>query len=66
MFGGVICQIAPGTSHAVSMDLRVDAPNCLTTEPGAFLLHEMRGGILTHNISIGQFDGPHMFYPDRG
>jgi len=65
MFGGVICQIAPATSHAVSMDLRIGAPNCLTKEPGAFLLHEMREGILTHSISIGQFDGPHLFYPDN-
>lgn len=64
-FGNVICQIAPGTSHAVSMDLRVGAPNCLTKEPGGFLLHEMRGGILTHTIPIGQFDGPHLFYPDK-
>ncbi|MFT5895964.1 MAG: Icc protein [bacterium] len=65
MFGSVMCQIAPATSHSVSMDLRVGAPNCLTKEPGAFLLHEMRGGILTHSISIGEFDGPHMFYPNR-
>ncbi len=65
MFGSVICQIAPGTSHAVSMDLRVGAPNCLTKEPGAFLLHEMRGGILTHVIPVGQFDGPHLFYPSK-
>lgn len=64
MFGNVICQIAPGTSHAVSMDLRVGAPNCLTKEPSAFLLHEMRGGIVTHSIQIGQFDGPHLFYPE--
>lgn len=64
-FGSVICQIAPGTSHAVTMDQRVGAPNCLTKEPGAFLLHEMRGGILTHSIPVGEFDGPHLFYPDK-
>ncbi len=62
-FEGVICQIAPGTSHAVTLDMRQGVPNCLTKEPGAFLLHEMRDGILTHSIPIGQFDGPHMFYP---
>ncbi|MCK0104479.1 hypothetical protein [Pseudohalocynthiibacter sp. F2068] len=65
-FGSVIYQIAPGTSHAVTLDLRVGAPNCLTKEPGAFLLHEMRGAILTHSIPIGQFDGPYLFYPDSG
>lgn len=64
-FGSVICQIAPGTSHAVTMDLRVGAPNCLTKEPGAFLLHEMRGGIVTHGIQIDRFDGPYLFYPEK-
>jgi 3',5'-cyclic AMP phosphodiesterase CpdA len=64
-FGSVICQIAPGVSHAVSMDLRVGAPNCLTKEPGGFLLHEIREGILTHSIPVGHFDGPHLFYPDK-
>jgi 3',5'-cyclic AMP phosphodiesterase CpdA len=63
-FGNVICQIGPGVSHAVSMDLRVGAPNCLTKEPGGFLLHEIRGGILTHSIPVGQYDGPYLFYPD--
>ncbi|SLN60656.1 3',5'-cyclic adenosine monophosphate phosphodiesterase CpdA [Roseovarius litorisediminis] len=64
LFGDVICQIAPGTSHAVTMDQRVDAPNCLTIEPGGFLLHETRGNLVTHHIPIGQFDGPWLFYPD--
>ncbi|KXF92387.1 phosphodiesterase [Phaeobacter inhibens] len=63
-FGGLICQIAPGVSHAVSMDLREGAPNCLTKEPGGFLLHELRNGILTHSIPVGAFDGPHLFYPN--
>ncbi|MDE0521964.1 MAG: phosphodiesterase [Boseongicola sp.] len=64
-FGDVICQIAPGVSHAVSMDLRVGAPHCLTKEPGGFLLHELHDGILTHSIPVGQFDGPYLFYPDN-
>ena len=65
-FGDVICQIAPGTSHAVSLDFRNNVPNCLIKEPSAFLIHEIRSGILTHNLFIGQFDGPHMFYPETG
>ena len=64
-FGAVTCQIAPGTSHAVTLDMREDIPNCFIKEPGAFLMHEIRGRILTHNIYIGDFDGPHMFYPDK-
>ena len=64
-FGTVICQIGPGVSHAVSLDLRVGAPNCLTKEPGGFLLHEIRGGILTHSIPVGHYDGPYLFYPAK-
>ncbi len=62
-FGSIICQIAPGVSHAVSMDLRPGAPNCLTKEPGGFLLHEVRNGIVSHHIPTGQFAGPFLFYP---
>jgi|TARA_B100001063_G_C16775072_1_gene564610 3',5'-cyclic AMP phosphodiesterase CpdA len=62
-FGNVICQIAPGVSHAVTIDLRKGSPNCLTKEPGSFLLHEIRDGILTHQIPVDDYDGPYLFYP---
>ena len=64
-FGNVICHIAPGVSHAVTMDLREGAPNCLTKEPGGFLLHEIRGGIMSHHIPVGHYPGPFLFYPDK-
>ena len=64
-FGSVICQIAPGISHAVTMDLRTGAPNCLSKEPGGFLLHEIRAGILSHHVHVGQYPGPYLFYPDN-
>jgi 3',5'-cyclic AMP phosphodiesterase CpdA len=64
-FGDVMCQIAPGVSHAVTMDLREGAPNCLTKEPGGFMLHEMRGGILSHHIPVGLYPGPFLFYPEK-
>lgn len=64
-FGNVICQIAPGVSHAVTMDLREGAPNCLTKEPGGFLLHEIRGGIMSHHIPVGHYPGPFLFYPEK-
>jgi|GEM_PF-5033090 len=32
-WGGVICQIAQGTSHAVTLEQRVDATNTLKIEP---------------------------------
>ena len=63
-FGNVICQIAPGVSHAVTIDLRKGSPNCLTKEPGSFLLHEIRDGILTHQIQVDDYDGPFLFYPE--
>jgi Icc protein len=64
-FGSIICHISPGVSHAVSMDQRDGAPNCLTMEPGAFLMHENRNGIFTHTIPVGEFDGPYLFYPNK-
>ena len=39
-------------------------PNCLTKEPGNFLLHEIRDGILTHQIPVDDYDGPYLFYPE--
>lgn len=63
LFANRICLTCPGPSHAVSMDLRTDAINCLTKEPGAFMLHERRDGFVSHVIPVGSFDGPHPFYP---
>ena len=63
-FGDIACQIAPGVSHAVTIDLREGAPNCLTKEPGSFLLHEIQGGILSHQIPVDNYDGPFLFYPE--
>ena len=61
----MICQIAPGKSHAVTLDMREDVANCLTKEPGAFFMHEIRGGTFNHSIPVVQFDGPYMFYPNK-
>ena len=63
-FGNVICQIAPGVSHAVTIDLRKGSPNCLTKEPGSFLLHEIRDGILSHQILVDDYEGPYLFFPE--
>lgn len=63
-WGGVICQIAPGVSHAVTLEQRVDATNTLTIEPGGFMLHEMREeSLVSHHIQVGPFEGPYPFYP---
>ncbi len=60
-FGGAICQIAPGVSHAVTLEQRRDAANTLTMEPGAFMLHEWRNGIVSQSIPVGAFEGPYLF-----
>lgn len=62
-FAGHICMTAPGTSHAVTIDLREEANNSLTKEPGGFVLHEWRAGrFVSHTIPVGTFDGPHPFF----
>ncbi|WP_274425295.1 phosphodiesterase [Chelativorans sp. YIM 93263] len=62
IFGGRICQVCPGTSHAVTLDHRAAAENSLTMEPGGMLLHEIReGAFLTHWIPVGRFQGPYPF-----
>ncbi len=63
-WGGIICQIAPGVSHAVTLEQREGATNTLTIEPGAFMLHEMReSSLVSHHIQTGRFEGPYPFYP---
>ncbi len=63
-WGSVICQIAPGVSHAVTLEQRVDATNTLTIEPGGFMLHEMREeSLVSHHIQVGTFAGAYPFYP---
>ena len=60
-FGRVICQISPAVGHAVNLDQRLSSTNCLNMEPGAFLMHEWRNGIISHAIPNGQFEGPWPF-----
>lgn len=62
LIDGRICQVCPGTSHAVTLDQRADAGNSLTVEPGAMMLHELRDGVLlSHWLPVGRFSGPHPF-----
>jgi len=63
-FGNSLCQIAPGTSHAVTLEQRLGQMHSLTVEPGAFLLHEWRDGFVSHQVYSGDFDGPYEFYPE--
>jgi 3',5'-cyclic-AMP phosphodiesterase len=71
MFAGVACTICPAPNHAVDLDLdQLRAPS-FNVEPPAFHLHtwypgEGFGHVVTHQVPIGTFDGPHPFFGTDG
>ncbi len=64
-FAGHPLIIAPGSAHAVTLDLRQRAPNSLTLEPGAMVLHSLdpvEGADFTSQMLFASpYDGPHPF-----
>lgn len=58
-FGRAVGVIAPGTSHSVTFDQRVQNPHTLSLEPGAFMMHEWREGAIVSHVIAGDFP------PDR-
>src|SRR5262249_10868665 len=70
-FAGVPCTICPAPNHAVDLDLgELRAPS-FKIEPPAFHLHtwfpgEGFGHVVTHQVPIGTFDGPHPFFGPDG
>lgn len=61
-FGKAIGLIAPGTSHTVTIDQRVENPHTLSLEPGAFMMHEWRDdGIVSHIIAGNYSNERHPF-----
>ncbi|HEY2531823.1 MAG TPA: phosphodiesterase [Xanthobacteraceae bacterium] len=71
MFAGVPTTICPAPNHAVDLDLDHLREPSFKVEPPAFHLHswfpgEGFGTVVTHQVPIGTFDGPHPFFgPDR-
>ena len=71
IFTGVACTICPAPNHAVDLDLdRLRAPS-FKIEPPAFHLHTWFpgadfGSVVTHQVPIGSFDGPHPFFGPDG
>ena len=71
IFTGVACTICPAPNHAVDLDLdRLRAPS-FKIEPPAFHLHIWFpgagfGSVVTHQVPIGSFDGPHPFFGPDG
>jgi 3',5'-cyclic AMP phosphodiesterase CpdA len=71
MFAGVPTTICPAPNHAVDLDLAELRAPSFKAEPPAFHLHawypgEGFGSVVTHQIPIGSFDGPHPFFGPDG
>jgi 3',5'-cyclic AMP phosphodiesterase CpdA len=70
-FAGIAATICPAPNHAVALDLDGHLPSSFMVEPPAFHLHawfagESFGRVVTHLVSIGDFDGPHPFRDASG
>lgn len=71
MFAGVPCTICPAPNHAVALDLADLHEPAFRVEPPAFHLHNwypggMYGAVVTHQVPVGAFDGPHPFFDADG
>lgn len=51
MYGSSVAMIAPGVSHSVTLDEREENPHTLSLEPGGFMLHEWRNGLMSHTVA---------------
>jgi len=70
-FAGVATTICPAPNHAVDLDLAQLREPSFKVEPPAFHLHswfpgEGFGSVVTHQVPIGHFDGPHPFFGPDG
>jgi 3',5'-cyclic AMP phosphodiesterase CpdA len=71
MFAGTPTTICPAPNHAVDLDLEHLREPSFKVEPPAFHLHswfpgERFGTVVTHQVPIGAFDGPHPFFGPDG
>ena len=71
MFAGVPTTICPAPNHAVDLDLQELREPSFKVEPPAFHLHSWFpgdgfGSVVTHQVFIGNFDGPHPFFGPDG
>jgi len=71
MFAGTPTTICPAANHAVDLDLDHLREPSFKVEPPAFHLHswfpgEGFGSVVTHQVFIGDFDGPHPFFGADG
>lgn len=71
MFAGIPTTICPAPNHAVDLDLAELRAPSFKVDPPAFHLHtwfpdEDFGTLVTHQVPIGHFDGPHPFFGPDG
>ena len=71
MFGDVPATICPAPNHAVDLDLAELREPSFKVEQPAFHLHcwfpgEGFGSVVTHQVPLGDFDGPHPFFGPDG
>jgi Icc protein len=71
MFAGVPATICPAPNHAVDLDLAELRQPSFKVEPPAFHLHTWFpeagfGNVVTHQVPIGNFNGPHPFFGPDG
>jgi len=71
MFAGIPTTICPAPNHAVDLDLDHLREPSFKVEPPAFHLHswfpgEGFGSVVTHQVPIGDFGGPHPFFGPDG
>jgi len=71
LFEGRSCTICPAPNHAVDLDLAQLREPSFKVEPAALHLHtwfpgEGFGNLVTHQVPIGEFDGPHPFFGPDG
>lgn len=70
-FAGLPVTICPAPNHAVDLDLGQLREPSFKVEPPAFHLHtwfpgQDFGQLVTHQVPIGRFDGPHPFFGPDG
>ncbi|MGN1286734.1 MAG: phosphodiesterase [Bradyrhizobium sp.] len=70
-FAGLPVTICPAPNHAVDLDLGQLREPSFKVEPPAFHLHtwfpgQDFGQLVTHQVTIGRFDGPHPFFGPDG
>ncbi|WP_322514067.1 phosphodiesterase [Rhodopseudomonas palustris] len=70
-FAGVPATICPAPNHAVALDLGELLEPSFRIEPPAFHLHawfadDSFGDLVTHQVPIGAYDGPHPFFGSDG